>query len=219
MPARRRSRPAPKPRVRAPDQTRERLLAAAFREMYRHGFQAASLDAILAGAGVTKGALYHHFPDKAALGLAVATEVIRGLTLDRWLEQLAAPGDPIAQLTAVLREHAGNIQPHVVELGCPLNNLAQEMSPVDERFRTAIDAIYADWRGATAAAIARGQADGSVRTDVDPMAVAGFVVASVEGSFGLAKGMRDGTILRENLLMLARFLEGLRPRSPLPASA
>ena len=214
MPPRRRARPAPKPRVRAPDQTRERLLTAAFREIYRHGFQAASLEAILAGAGVTKGALYHHFPDKAALGLAVTTEVVRGLTLNRWQEQLAAPGDPLAHLVAVLREHAGQIEPHVVELGCPLNNLAQEMSPTDERFRRAIDAIYTDWRAATAAALARGQEVGTVRGDVDPMAVAAFVVASVEGSFGLAKAMQDGTVLRENFLTLARFLEGLRPPAP-----
>lgn len=49
----------------------------------RHGFQAASLNNILAKTGLTKGALYHHFPDKDRLGYAVIEEVIRD-SLDRY---------------------------------------------------------------------------------------------------------------------------------------
>src|SRR5271168_2833644 len=48
-------------RFRDAGRTRERLLQAASREIYRAGFQSASLDTILDSAGVTKGALYHHF--------------------------------------------------------------------------------------------------------------------------------------------------------------
>ena len=40
------------------------------------GFQSASLDTILASAGVTKGALYYHFNSKEALGYAVVEEII-----------------------------------------------------------------------------------------------------------------------------------------------
>ena len=63
-------------RLRDPQRTRERLLQAASREIYRSGFQSASLDTILASAGVTKGALYYHFKNKQALGYAVVEEVI-----------------------------------------------------------------------------------------------------------------------------------------------
>ena len=55
-------------RWRDPERTRERLLQAAFREVYRSGFQSARLDAVLATGGVTKGALYYHFGSKEALG-------------------------------------------------------------------------------------------------------------------------------------------------------
>ena len=44
--------------------------------MYRSGFRSADLDAILAAAGVTKGALYYHFDNKEALGYAVVDELI-----------------------------------------------------------------------------------------------------------------------------------------------
>ena len=79
-------------RSRDPDVTRNKLLQAAFEEIYRRGFQAASLDTILIKAGVTKGALYHHFPDKAALGYAVVDEVVKGLLLKRWGVLAPPPG-------------------------------------------------------------------------------------------------------------------------------
>jgi len=60
--------------------TRERLLRAAFQEMYLSGFRSADLNAILAAAGVTKGALYHHFDSKEALGYAVVAEVPASMT-------------------------------------------------------------------------------------------------------------------------------------------
>ena len=60
-----------------PEKTRKALLGAAFNEIYHRGYQAASIDEILKNAGVTKGALYHHFESKKALGLAVIDEVLR----------------------------------------------------------------------------------------------------------------------------------------------
>lgn len=75
-------------RTRAPDETRRKILLAAFAEIHRHGFRATSLDTIAARAGVTKGALYHHFPEKAALGHAVVEEVVREPLLAAYLEPL-----------------------------------------------------------------------------------------------------------------------------------
>ena len=63
-------------RLRDPERTRERLLQAAFREVYRSGFQSAGIDTILAATNVTKGALYHHFESKEALGYAIVEEII-----------------------------------------------------------------------------------------------------------------------------------------------
>jgi TetR/AcrR family transcriptional regulator, transcriptional repressor for nem operon len=209
MPRRERRR-----RIRAPDVTRQKLLEAALEEIYRSGFQAASLDTILARAGVTKGALYHHFPDKAALGYAVVDEVVKGLLLERWLSVLAeSPDDPLTALQQTLRHRAASLTPREVELGCPLNNLAQEMSPLDEQFRRRIDATFDAWRAGFARALARGRRDGTVRPDVDPRKIAAFVVAAAEGSYGLAKSAGSRAMLRSNLETLATFLDTLRPEA------
>ena len=201
-----------KQRTRAPDVTRRKLLSAAFEEIYRCGFQAASLERILARAGVTKGALYHHFVDKAALGYAVVDEVVKGLLLERWLGLLDQhTGDPLTALQGVFRTRAGSLTADEVELGCPLNNLAQEMSPLDERFRRLVDATFEAWRKGFAQALERGQADGSVRQDADARKVAAFLVAAAEGSYGLAKSANSRTMLRSNLETLATYLDSLRP--------
>jgi AcrR family transcriptional regulator len=185
---------------------------AAFEEIYRRGYQGASLDAILSKAGVTKGALYHHFPDKVSLGLAVVDEVVKGLLLERWLGRLRRPtGDPLTVLQWILRHRATNPSPDEIELGCPLNNLAQEMSPLDERFRRAINATFDAWRDGFARTLERGQADGTVRRDVDAKKVASFIVAAVEGSSGLAKNARSPAMMRSNLELLSGFLDSLRP--------
>lgn len=82
-------------RQRCPESTRQRLLDAAHREMYEHGFQAASLERILADTGLTKGALYHHFGTKQALGVAVVEEVIGARLRREWIEPvLHAPRPP-----------------------------------------------------------------------------------------------------------------------------
>jgi TetR/AcrR family transcriptional repressor of nem operon len=203
---------SPSRRRRQPDVTRERLLQAGFKEIYRRGFQGASLDTILDQAGVTKGALYHHFPDKAALGYAVVDQVIRDLLLQRWLGVLQAEaGDPVTALQGMLQHRLAQLQPHEVELGCPLNNLGQEMSPLDERFRRRVAATFETWTEGFAQELRHGQTEGSVRKDLDSRKLATFLVAAIEGSFGLAKSAQSPAILRSNLEVLGTLLECLRP--------
>jgi AcrR family transcriptional regulator len=203
-------------RRREPDITRERLLNAAFEEIYQRGFQAASLDTILDRAGVTKGALYHHFPDKAALGHAVVDNVIRSLLLERWLGVLREqPGDPITALQSMLKERASDLSPEEIELGCPLNNLAQEMSPLDERFRRRIMATFELWTEGFAEVLRQGQEQGTVRKDIPAPKIAAFMVAAIEGSFGLAKGAQSVALLRSNMETLGTLLDSFRaPAAP-----
>jgi AcrR family transcriptional regulator len=201
----------PKRRTREPDVTRGKLLTAAFEEIYRHGFQAASLDRILTGAGVTKGALYHHFPDKAALGYAVVEEIVKGPVLDVYLRTLENSADPLSALQDVLHRRADDFAAGGVELGCPLNNLAQEMSPLDETFRLRVAEALEAWTAGYARALERAKALGVVRPDVNPAQVAAFIVAAVEGSFGMAKNAKSVATLRSNLDTLVSFLDTLRP--------
>ena len=103
------------------------------------GFQSASIDTILAATNVTKGALYHHFESKEALGYAIVEEVVATLPRDRWILPLqrSQDKDAIDALIGVVRAIPN--RPRDIKGGCPLVNLAQEMSQLDEQFAS-------DWR-------------------------------------------------------------------------
>jgi AcrR family transcriptional regulator len=196
--------------TKAPDLTRQTLLEAAFAEIHCNGFQAASITQILADTGLTKGALYHHFPDKKALGLAVVEEVIRPRLAAMMFAPLAETSQPLAAMQALLAAKAAEDDPAVVSLGCPLNNLMQEMSPVDESFRLNLNGVFQEWVGVLAAALKRGKKAGEVRRDVDAEATAFFIVSALEGCVGMSKNTQSVAAYRSCLAQLGRFLDTLK---------
>src|ERR1700727_66686 len=148
------------PRLLNSECTPQRFLQAAFREVYRYGFQSAGIDTILAATNVTKGALYYHFESKEALGHAVVEEKIAKLTRDRWLRPMQSEGDPIDILIGVVRRIPAS--PQDVRAGCPLLLLSQEMSPLDEQFRKRLQRIFRDWQEGIATLLRKGKSQGTV---------------------------------------------------------
>jgi TetR/AcrR family transcriptional repressor of nem operon len=201
---------------RDPDATRAGLLRATFQEVHRSGFQGTDLDTILRTAGVTKGALYHHFENKDALGYALVDEFLMDLTREKWLRPLAEAADPIEALSRIVR--STSLKPRDVENGCPVNNLAQEMAPLDEGFRRRVARVFDEWRSGVAAALRSGQRRGLVRAGLDPDETATFFIAAYEGFVSLAKAAQDPRVLAAGRKSLVRHLESLRPPRARPAA-
>jgi TetR/AcrR family transcriptional regulator, transcriptional repressor for nem operon len=200
----------PVPSKRSPDLTRQNLLTAAFNEIHRNGFRAASLDAILASAGVTKGALYHHFGSKQELGYAVVEEIIRPFVEENWKPAAEAP-DMIDAAIELCRRLTRERSEMGLAYGCPFNNLINEMSPVDEGFRERLSAILRDWRAGVSLAIAEGQRRGTIRKDVDPAAASAFIISCIEGCVGMGKAQQSREFLEAGFRGLIDYLEHLRP--------
>jgi AcrR family transcriptional regulator len=196
-------------RLRDPERTRQRLLEAASREIYRSGFQSASIDNILASAGVTKGALYYHFKSKEALGYAVVEEVIAPDVHATWGRPLEGVKDPIDTLIGMVE--GMSVRPEVVCGGCQLNNLAQEMSPLDAGFRKRLEMIFDHWREGVASVLREGQTHGRVRRDVEPTDAAGLLIAMVEGYGSLAKNAQDPKVVKAGIRNIVGWLRSLRP--------
>lgn len=164
-------------RVAAGRETRSRLLDAAI-ERLAEGGPDASFDAIGADVGVTKGALYHHFGSKEGLVEEVYKEAIRrhakrviaasssGSGRERLQELIAATarlygsGTPFYRLLLRLHVEAGTSRPH----------LAQTARLVQRRQRAYMTELAAD-----------GQADGSIRADIDAAALGDTVNAALQG--------------------------------------
>ncbi|MBI4005433.1 MAG: TetR/AcrR family transcriptional regulator [Gammaproteobacteria bacterium] len=196
--------------TRNPDQTRLALLEAAFQEINQHGFQAASLNNILDETHVTKGALYHHFPSKLDMGYAVVEEIIRPNMVEKWVKPLQGCENIIDTLLALIDQSIGHHNCATICLGCPINNLAQEMSPIDEGFRERINSIFDQWRNAITEGLREGQKKGIVKPSLSADATAYFIVAAIEGASSLAKNAKSVDVLRTSLQGLKQHIESLR---------
>ena len=197
-----------KRRFRDPGRTRERLLQAAFREVHRSGFRSAGIDTILAATNVTKGALYYHFDSKEALGYAIVEEIIAKLVRDGWLRPLLSDGQPIDILIGIVRRIPA--RPEDIRAGCPLLNLAQEMSPLDEQFRKRLERIFLSWQEGVATLLRKGQSQGTVRRNLNPDEAASFLIAMVEGYGSLAKNAQDAKVWEVGIRNIVEWLRSLR---------
>ena len=194
--------------LRNPERTRERLLQAAFREIHKSGFRGADLDTILRTAGMTKGAMYHHFENKEALGYAVLDEIIANMGQEKWGWPLKNALNPIDTPIAIIR--STSLKASDVRLGCALNNLSQEMAPLDEGFRKRTAKMLRGWQVSIANALREGKKRGMVRADVNPEEMGSFLVATYEGYISLAKSDQDAATLVAGQKTMIKFLETLR---------
>jgi TetR/AcrR family transcriptional regulator, transcriptional repressor for nem operon len=177
--------------MRNPVETRKQILNVAFMEVYEHGFQAVSVNDIIKKTTVTKGAFFHHFPTKNDLGYAIVDEVLTGLTVSKWVQPLTAYRNPVQGILKNLKEKIDESTDEQLGLGCPLNNLVQEMSTVDPVFREKLNAVLEVWIQGVEKHLKRAQAGGYLGKEVDTRQMAEFVVATHEGGFGMSKSFKN----------------------------
>jgi TetR/AcrR family transcriptional regulator, transcriptional repressor for nem operon len=190
--------------------TRERILQNMFLDIRKHGFQGLRADKVVADMGITKGALYHYFENKQAIGKAVIDEIIRPNYLAFYRELDQSNDNPIPLLKEHLDYLAAMATDEDVVLGCPLNNLVQEMSPLDEDFRLRMKNIIDLIQQSVTAALERGKKAGFIREEVDSLAMGRFFFASIEGSYSLGKVSKSGAAFKGNMELLKTFLDGLQ---------
>jgi hypothetical protein len=142
----------------------------------------------------------------------VVDEIIGPILQERWIKPVANSADPIADLKRAFRQFVKEdiASGHYVQ-GCPLNNLAQEMSPLDPGFRQRIDKLYDTWRSSYAAAFAAGIKARKLRKDISPRNVAALVVASQMGIWGTAKSSQDPQLMIHACDAICDYLDGLKP--------
>lgn len=182
---------APAKRTRNLERSRKEILDVAFFEVFSHGFQGVSVDEIVKKTSMTKGAFYHHFPTKLDLGYALVEEVITPMILARWIQPVEQFENPLEGILHQLRELIGEAPPEHLKLGCPLNNLVQEMSPVDAGFKERLEKALTLWIDEMEKQLRRAKKAGLLKPDVHTRQVAHFVVMAHEGFYGMLKGLED----------------------------
>jgi AcrR family transcriptional regulator len=192
-------------RLNDPHGRRERILDAADAAFQARGYYATSTHELMSDAGVSAGALHHHFPTKKALGLAVIRERVARAIAETWIDPVRKSASAADAIGRILADIAADLDAQGAVRGCPLNNLALELSLTDADFRNEMQALFAAWRSALAEALARDAVSGAIGK-VGAEDLASFVIAAYSGAIAMAKASQDTAPLKACARQLAELL-------------
>ena len=122
--------------------TRKNLIDSAFSEIYSKGYQGASLTAILKNAKVHKGSMYHFFESKKDMALVCIKEKIYERFVQRYSLILALEKGYLEAFIDGIKDTTQRD----FNKGCPIANIVQEMSNIDEDFKVLMEEIYQSFR-------------------------------------------------------------------------
>jgi len=195
-------------RINDPAGLRNRVLDVAASAFQARGFGATSTHDIVREAGVTGGALHHHFPTKKALALAVIGERVSPEVGETWVTRVREAPSAAAGIIAAFGEVIAALDARGSVSGCPLGNLALELSLADEELRAALAGEYHAWRGAIADKLRADLAEGRAGfAAADPEAFANVVVAMFSGAMAIAKAEQSSAALSACAAQLAAIMK------------
>ncbi len=171
--------------------TREQILDAAGRLIHLRGFHNTSVDDILRESGVGKGNLYYYFKSKDELGYAALDRTLERIQ-EEVLEKVFALGvNPWTQLDRFLSYPVERAEREGGVGGCPLGNLALEMSDIHEGFRRRLSDAFSRLRSKIEGTLGEAGRQGTLRIGTDIPRLAQFIIAGFEGAFMMGKLHRD----------------------------
>ncbi len=185
---------------------RTKLLEAALRLIRRTGFSATRVDDLCAEAGVTKGAFFHHFESKDALGVAAARH---------WSETTAAlfagapyhePADPLDRVLAYVAFRRSILSADLADCTCLVGTMVQETYQSSPDIAAACaDSIYGH-AGTLVADIDAAKAAYGISGDWTALSLAQHTQAVLQGAFILAKAKGDIAVAVECVDHLDRYI-------------
>jgi TetR/AcrR family transcriptional regulator, transcriptional repressor for nem operon len=189
---------------------RERILDAAYDLVFERGFSATTVDAILEATGASKGAFFHHFPSKAALGKALLD---RYATLDaEVLEEHmtraeAQSSDPARQVVAFIHSIEDAVESGLIDQpGCLFASYIYEQIPAECETDIVVGRAIELWRGRIREKLEQASASTPLAAPVDLDTLADHVWTVFEGAFMLARATGDRLKLRDQLAHLRTYL-------------
>ena len=187
-----------------PPSARAKLLDAAVGLIRSKGYSATSVDDLCKAAGVTKGAFFHYFHSKEALGVAAA---------DHWSETTSAMfarapyhdhDDPLDRVLAYIDFRSDLLEGGVEEFTCLVGTMVQEAYRSSDAIRAACDASISGHAATLEADIAAAMQQYGV-TGVIAKSLAVHTQAVLQGGFILAKAKGGPEAARESVAHLKRY--------------
>jgi TetR/AcrR family transcriptional regulator, transcriptional repressor for nem operon len=193
---------------------RTRLLEAAQDVIRAQGFAATSIDDLCKAAGVSKGAFFHHFENKEALGVAAANHWAE--TTSAFFETAPYHGlnDPLDRLLGYVAFRKSIITGDIAEFTCLVGTMTQEIYGSHPAIREACAASIFGHARTLEPDIAEAMTARRMKVDWTPASLARHVQAVLQGAFILAKSTGDRAVAIECIDHLERYLTLLFSPAP-----
>ncbi|MGB9339769.1 MAG: TetR/AcrR family transcriptional regulator [Polyangiales bacterium] len=148
---------------------REAILDAAQELIASEGYYGVRMDAVADAAELSKGTLYLYFENKDALCAAVATRLIDAFTpfIDSAVSEAATGLDGVRALFQAYYDHTQE-NPHHFRFALAWLSAGERMDDSTEAFQTYRGRV-GQLLSLLVTSLQRGQSDGSVRADVEPL--------------------------------------------------
>ena len=178
--------------------TKEKIIEAAARLVYRKGFHATSLDMVAQAAQVNRGSLYYFFRSKKNLGLAVIDHYESLLHQNYLSPSFGAQAKGREKIRRLAESYALMPMQDSPCCGCPIGNLSLELSALDEQMRLRLKGVWEKVFEKIAGVLAQSQGEGELTGDVDPLVHARSFFSQIQGAHIIARCSQDEGALRED---------------------
>ncbi|MCZ4432139.1 TetR/AcrR family transcriptional regulator [Agrobacterium sp. SOY23] len=197
-----------RPTKHAPERgdARNRLLEAARDTIRAKGFASTSIDDLCKAAEVTKGAFFHNFGSKEALGVEAA-EFWARTTADFFVAaSYHHHRDALDRVLAYVAFRKTIITENLAESSCLVGTMAQEIYMAFPRIRDACGASIFDHASSLEADIELARCERGITDDWTAESLARYTQTVIQGGFVLAKAGNDPKLARESLTHLERYI-------------
>ncbi len=193
------------PAVLSKAEQQRKIVETAAELVYRQGFQGTGLQEILGKCEVPKGSFYFHFSSKEALGREIVR--LRRESVLEWISKTFSGDVPVRQELARWFDQLIAFQKaEGHHCGCPVGNLAQELSLVSEGLRREVACFFAEARAALTARFRAARATRELPQGVDPAKFAAFLLQTTQGALLLTKVERSTRPLQESKEVILALL-------------
>lgn len=189
--------------------SREKILDVAVATIRTQGFAATSVDQLCAGAGVTKGAFFHHFKSKEAAGVAAAGRFSDMADAIFATAPFRALPDPVDRVLGYVDFRQSLMRGELPAFTCLVGTMAQEVYLTHPDLRAACAQSIDAHVGMLEADISAAMDSRGVDAPGDARGLALYMQAVIQGAFVLAKAHGDATVAAGCLDHLRNHLAGL----------
>lgn len=185
---------------------RNRLLDAACDIIRARGFTATSVDDLCQAAEVTKGAYFHHFKSKDALGIAAADDWSAGTTAFFAAAPYHLPDDPLERVLAYVAFRKSIIEGEIAQFSCLVGTMVQEVYVTSPTIREACAHSIFGHAATLEADIEAARIKYGVAGKWTAQSLARHTQTVLQGAFIMAKAGNDPALARESLDHLDQYI-------------